>query len=162
MKSCRLLGLVAPVVLCLASLAAAAEPAAVDGLIKEFRGEVPLEKRTPQELEAAYGKVIDALLPKMGSENIPDRQGPCETLQAICWRAGRPGADEERAAVSKAIAARLGTDLPKPARIWLSKQLLHAGRADQRSAQRSGDHVLGFADHGPSPDLQPQRRGSRG
>jgi len=134
MRLCRLLGFVALAVLGLSSLAVAAEPAAVDALIKELRGEGAAEKRTPQELEAAYGKVLDALLPKIGSDNIPERQGPCETLQALCWRASRPGADAERAAVSKAIAAKLATDLPKPARIWLTKQLLHVGRAESVDA----------------------------
>ena len=134
MRPCRLLGFVAVAVLGFSSLAVAAEPAVVDALIKELRGEGAAEKRAPQELEAAYGKVIDALLPKIGSDNIPERQGPSETLQAICWRASRPGAEAERAAVSKAITARLATDLPKPARIWLTKQLLHIGRAESVNA----------------------------
>ena len=113
-----------------ASSALAAEPNA-DALTKEFLGQSPAAERTPAQLEAAYSQVLDALLPKMGGENPAERQGPEQTLQEICWRAGRPGADAERLAVCKAIAARLAKpDLPKMARVWLIKQLEHVGRAE--------------------------------
>ena len=44
------------------------------------------------------------------------------------WRAGRPGADAERAALSRAVAAKLGGKLAPPARIWLIKLLKDVGR----------------------------------
>jgi len=111
------------------SLVAAGE-AGIDDVIREFRGEAPPVKRTPLQLQMAYSQALDALLPKMGSEKIPERQGPEQTFQRICWRAGRPGAETERAAVCKAIVAKLQSPLPKTARVWLLKQLEHIGRGE--------------------------------
>ncbi|NOZ23021.1 MAG: hypothetical protein GXP25_18260 [Planctomycetes bacterium] len=102
----------------------------VDPLIKEFKGQAEAVKRTPEQLQAAYAKVLQSLLPDMGSEDVNKQKGPQQTFQDICWRAGRPGAENERAAVCKAIVAKLGPDTPKPARIWLLKQLEHIGRAE--------------------------------
>ena len=111
------------------TLALAGEPSA-DELAKEFLGQTPAVERTPQQLEAAYAKVLDSLAPNMGSEDPGKRQGPEQTLQAICWYAGRPGAEAHRLAVCKAMVARLGGDLPKLTRVWLIKQLEHIGAAE--------------------------------
>jgi len=105
----------------------AGEPTA-DDLIKEFRGEADAQKRTPKQLEAAYAKVLDSLVPQITGDDPGPRQGPEQGLERICWRAGRPGADAERLALCTTIAARLKADVPQQARIWLTKQLLHIGR----------------------------------
>ena len=99
-------------------------------LIREFKGEAEPGKRTPQEMEAAYVRVIESLLPKMGSDNLEEQKASQQTFQEICWRAGRPGAEVERAAVCKAIAARLSAAVPPAARVWLLKQLEYIGREE--------------------------------
>jgi len=102
----------------------------VKALIQEFLEQTPAVERTPAQLEAAYSQVLDSFLPQMGSENPGERQGPEQTFQEICWKAGRPGADASRLAVCKAIVSRLGKNPPKMARVWLLKQLEHIGSAE--------------------------------
>lgn len=112
--------------LCVASGAALAGEANVDELVKQLDGPNP-----PENLEAAYGQVIEAWLPAMSSENMADRQKPEQAFQDLCWRAGAPGAEAKRAAVCKAMVARLarpGTG--KWPRVWFLKQLQLIGRAE--------------------------------
>ena len=116
------------------ALAATASAASVDDLIREFSGDADPVKRTPAQLEAAYAKVLAALIPDMGKERIPDRAKSQQTFERISLRAGRPGAGAERLALSKAMAARLGPATPKQARIWLVKQLQHIGRDEAAPA----------------------------
>ncbi|MFP4057375.1 MAG: HEAT repeat domain-containing protein [Candidatus Brocadiia bacterium] len=104
--------------------------ASVDDLVAEFTGGAEPVERSVEELEAAYTKVLEAFLPAMGSEDPNVRKDPEQTFQAICWRAGRPGAEKERAAVCRVIARKLGTDLPLHAQLWLIKQLEHIGAAE--------------------------------
>jgi HEAT repeat protein len=105
--------------------------ASTDDLIKQLQGEA---KMTPQELEGAYAKVLDSLMPAMGSDNAAERSKPQQTFQGLCWHAGRPGADAERAAVCKVIAARLAKDMPKPACVFLLSQLERIGTAESVNA----------------------------
>ncbi|MEW6358376.1 MAG: HEAT repeat domain-containing protein [Planctomycetota bacterium] len=102
----------------------------VDQLVKEFKGQAESVKRTPEQLQAAYARVLDSLLPDMGSDDVNKQKTPQQTFQDICWRAGRPGAEDERAAVCRAIVPKLGPETPQPARIWLLTQLEHIGRAE--------------------------------
>ncbi|MBM4085832.1 MAG: hypothetical protein FJ272_13675, partial [Planctomycetes bacterium] len=157
-----LLAALAPVLL--------AQDAEVEQLIREFKGEAPLRALTPPQLEAAYAKVLDSLLPKMGSEDENEQKMPQQTLQDICWRAARPGAETERLAVCKAIAARLGANMPKPARLWLIKQLEHIGRAESVASLAPiladpdpplRDRALRALAVNPSPDAANAIRGER-
>lgn len=104
--------------------------ASVDDLTKEFRGEAPAQQRAPQEQEVAYGKVLDALLPDMGSDDVKKQSGPQQTLQRMAYHASRPGAEAERAALSKTMAAKLGEAVPVIARVWILRQLEAIGRAE--------------------------------
>lgn len=108
----------------------ATQASEIDQLVKELKGEAPAKERYGWELESAYKKVLDALLPKIGSENPEEQKAPQQDLQAICWYASRPGAEAERAAVCKAIASRLKPELPNPAKTWLLLQLERVGRAE--------------------------------
>jgi HEAT repeat protein len=74
-------------------------------------------------LEAAYSTVIEELLPEMGAEQIADREEAQQTFEKICFRAGRPGAEIERAALCRAMLAYVGPEAPPPARVWLLRQL---------------------------------------
>ncbi|HPD17202.1 MAG TPA: HEAT repeat domain-containing protein [Planctomycetota bacterium] len=103
-------------------------------LTKEFTGEKPASERTPEQLDAAYAKVLDALMPDMGNEDPNKRGGPTRTLERIAFQASRPGAEADRAACAKAIAARLGPDVPPLARTWLIRMLERIGRAEAVAA----------------------------
>jgi HEAT repeat protein len=107
-----------------------AEEPNVGELTRELKGEKPAAERTPEQLDAVCAKVLDALMPDMGNEDPGKCGGPQGTLEAIAFRASRPGAEAERAACSKAIAARLGPDVAPLARVWLLRQLERIGRAE--------------------------------
>lgn len=99
-------------------------------LTRELTGEKPADQRTPEQWEAVYAQVLDALLPDMGNEDAGRRSGFQGTLERIAFRAGRPGAAAERAACAKAIAARLGPEVGPLGRVWLLRQLERIGRAE--------------------------------
>jgi len=73
---------------------------------------------------------LEEWLPGMSAEDIPDRQGPQQQFQDVCFQLGTPGREAERAEACQVIAEVLGTRLAKPARIWLLKQLEHIGREE--------------------------------
>lgn len=100
----------------------------VDELVREFRGEAEPRTRTPGELEAAYSNVLDALAPKMGGDDWGKGGGERRTFQRICWRAGRPGAGRERAALCRATAKKVLSTAPHVARVWMIRQLERIGR----------------------------------
>ena len=127
MQQMRMASIVVLALLVAGCFAVAGEPS-VDDLIKEFQGGAPAQPRSPQALEAAYATVLDALVPKIVGDNPQPRQQPEQALQAICWRAARPGAEPERLAACRALSRRLGTEISKQARIWLTRQLHHVGR----------------------------------
>jgi len=100
----------------------------VEQLIKELKGEAPAKKRTKPLLEAAHVAALKALLPGLASDNPDERQQAQRAYKAICWHAGRPGAEAERAAVSKVVLGKLSTKLPKPTLIFLLEVLEYTGR----------------------------------
>ncbi len=100
----------------------------VQALIAELKGDSAPRERTPEQWQAAHAAVLAALLPQMGKADPNQRKAPQQTYQDICWRASRPGAEVERSAAEKAIVAQLKPDTPKPARLWLIKQLQFMGR----------------------------------
>lgn len=105
-----------------------AEPPNVGELTQELVGERPAATRPPEQLEAVYAQVLEPLLPDLGSEDPGKRNGPQGTIERIAFRAGRPGAEADRAACSKALAARLGSGQGALARVWLLRQLERIGR----------------------------------
>ena len=122
---------------CLAAalaMAAAASAMAADAnvadLVKEFRGQAEPKQRTPEELQAAYAAVLAQLLPDMSGQDLGKQGGAQATLEDITFRAGRPGADAERLALSKAIAAALPATSTPLAKTWLVRQLQYVGRAE--------------------------------
>jgi HEAT repeat protein len=107
-----------------------AEETNVGELTKELTGEKPAAARTPQQLDAVYAKVLDALMPNMGNEDPGKRNDPQATLERIAFHASRPGAEADRTACSKAIAARLGPQTGPLGRVWLLRQLERIGRGE--------------------------------
>ena len=99
-------------------------------LVQEFTGEVQPLRRSSGGLRQAYGIAIDFLIPGMAVESVPDREQPQQMFQTMCLRAGRPGANKERAALCRAIADRLGPAIPCEARAWMLRQLQRIGRGE--------------------------------
>ena len=110
-------------------LLAAAEPNLAD-LTRELTGEKPAATRTPEQLDAVYGQVIDSLVPNLGNESVPGREGSYATLERIAFRAGQPSMEADRLACSKVLAAKLGPDVAPLARMWILRQLERMARAE--------------------------------
>jgi HEAT repeat protein len=92
----------------------------------------PITPRAPQEVareptRSAYDEILDELLPGMGADSVVERQKPQQTFEDLCLYAARPGAEDERLALCQAIVKRLGPETPKPARVWMLRQLAHIG-----------------------------------
>jgi len=126
----RLIGTMAAVVLAGVPAGLCAEGPDVGELTRELTGEKPTASRTAGQLDAVYAQVLDALMPDMGSDDVGKSSGPQGTLERIAFQASRPGADADRAACAKALAARLGPDVPAPARVWVLRQIQRIGRAE--------------------------------
>lgn len=124
------IGLLAVAILLAGATALVAEEPNVGELTRELTGEKPAAERTPAQLDAAYNAVIEALMPDMGNEDPGKRGGPQGRLERIAFHACRPGAEAERAACAKAVAARLGPDAGPLGRVWLLRQLERIGRAE--------------------------------
>jgi len=73
---------------------------------------------------------FDGLFPNMGSDNLDERRRAHLALEEMVHAAGRPGAEADREALSKAIAAKLGAGTAKVARVWLLKNLQFIGREE--------------------------------
>ncbi|MBP7933937.1 MAG: hypothetical protein KA354_04740 [Phycisphaerae bacterium] len=78
--------------------------------------------------EAEYAKKIDSLLPGMGAERLVDRREPQMAFEKICFEASAPGKPAEREALCKALIAKVGPEVAKPARIWLLRKVETIGR----------------------------------
>ncbi len=105
----------------------------VEELTKQLSGEAALVAKTPAELERAYAEVLPSLLAKAETDDVG--------LQKVTFRASRPGAEQERAALSKVLAAKLSADAPTPAKVVLLRHLQRIGRdeAVKAVAGRLGD-----------------------
>ena len=105
----------------------AAQPG--EDLIKELTSEAAA-KRTPEDLQAAYAKLLASLIPGMGAPNIPDQASAQQAYQRLCFHVSRPGADNERLALCRATAAALVPETPMWARVWMMRQMERIGRAE--------------------------------
>jgi HEAT repeat protein len=108
----------------------AAEKPNIDELTQELAGERPAVQRTPEQFQAVYLLVLDSLMPNMGNEDPGRREGPQARIEKIAFHASRPGAEAQRAACAKAIAARLGPAAGPLGRAWLLRQLERIGRGE--------------------------------
>jgi HEAT repeat protein len=128
-------------VLCLAGIADAqrAKPAPVPPpvddatLVLEFKGQYPARTRTPEQLRADYGKAVRFLLAKAAAEvpaAVHYHTSPREDLEAVCLRAGRPGAEAERGALCNVMIAVLNEAKPGVPADVLVAMLGYIGRAE--------------------------------
>lgn len=108
-----------------------AQPAEdVGSLMRELKGETPAVSRTPGQWREAHAKALAAFLSDMAGKDVKVQEQAQRTWQTICWRAGRPGAEAERASLCGAMAEALGKPVGKPAKLWLLKQLEYIGRGE--------------------------------
>ena len=108
----------------------AAETPNLDELTQELRGERPQKQRTAAQLDVVYALVLEPILADLGSEDAGRRGDAQSRLERIAFWASRPGAEADRAACSKAIAAALGPRVQPLARVWLLRQLERIGREE--------------------------------
>jgi len=80
--------------------------------------------------EPPFAEVLEGSLPDMGAVDIGDREKPQQRLQNVCFSLGAPGREAQRAEACRLMAAKLGPETAKPARVWLLKQLRLIGRAE--------------------------------
>lgn len=102
----------------IAGSARAADAPNPDDLIKQLIDGTSSAK-TPADFEAAYSEVLPTLIAK-----------PLESdtaLQKIAFRASRPGAETERAALGKILAARLSQGGSNPLKVLLLRHIQRIG-----------------------------------
>ena len=80
--------------------------------------------------DETFAALLDRLLPGMGAEEIPAQSQPRQQLQEAVWGLGVPGKEAELREACKLMAARIGKDTRKAARIWLMTQLMREGAAE--------------------------------
>ena len=90
-------------------------------------GPIDIKGKTNEE-------ALALLIPGMARAELPDRNAPQQQWQAICLAAGAPGNEAKRLEVCKLMIAKLGADVPDPARFWMLKQLEYIGRAESVAA----------------------------
>ena len=74
-------------------------------------------------LEQSFIVKIDELLPGMGDADLVKRQKPQLAFERICFENSGPGNESERAALCKAIMAKVGPETAMPARVWLLRKV---------------------------------------
>jgi len=77
-----------------------------------------------------FTEVMRELARKLGGQDLFARGEAAKELDALCNQASRPGAESEREAICRAMAANTGSDTPKPARLWLLRQIERYGGAE--------------------------------
>jgi len=80
--------------------------------------------------KAEFKTQLEGWLPGMGGDDIGQRNGPQQSLQNVCFQAGAPGREADRATVCQVLAEALGTEMAPPARVWLLTQLQWIGREE--------------------------------
>ncbi len=76
-------------------------------------------------------QTVNDLIPKMAADPPEARYEPQIELQNLAVRAARPGAESERAALAKILAAKAADPaVPQASRVWIVRQLQHIGAAE--------------------------------
>jgi len=100
---------------------------AVGGLLVVFATLTAAAQEEAPSFKEQFQAQLAEWLPGMGAEKIPDRRDSQQKLQQLCFQLGTPGREAQRIEACRVMAETLGTQLPKPTRIWLLKQLQHIG-----------------------------------
>jgi HEAT repeat protein len=110
--------LTAALALAVALLAAGSAQAQAKGVYPERPATMPTVKD------------LDTLVPDSAGDDLQKRANAMKAIEVLAMNAARPGAEAERAAVSQALAAKLGAATPQLARVWLIRQLQLIGKAE--------------------------------
>ncbi|MGB2822134.1 MAG: HEAT repeat domain-containing protein, partial [Phycisphaerae bacterium] len=105
-------------------------------LIQEFKGLAKPVARAPEALQGEYARAVKYLLARMADRNTSSRrrlEGQGD-LEAICLRAGRPGAEAERAALCMALLPFLEGGAAEASRETVVRMLEYVGRAESVEA----------------------------
>ena len=100
----------------------------VDELIAKLTAQAETSHHGAGELQLAYARLLDKLMPGLSADDLAHRTATRRTLESVCLNAGRPGAEQERECLCLAIVVRLGPTTPHDARVWLLQQVQHLGR----------------------------------
>jgi HEAT repeat protein len=84
----------------------------------------------PGMTEAQFLDKIDELMAGMGAPKIEDRKDAQMSFERICFDNSAPSRKNERAALCKAIMQRVGSNVAKPARVWLLRKVESIGREE--------------------------------
>jgi len=84
---------------------------------------------------AGVEQTVNDLIPRLAAAKVEDRYSAQMELQHLAANAARPGAEAERAELTKILAAK-ATDaaVPQPARVWIVRQLDYFGAAESVGA----------------------------
>ncbi len=88
------------------------------------------DNKEEASFQAQFRAQLQEWLPGMGAEKIPDRRDAQQKFQQACVALGTPGREAQRTEACQVIAEVLGSELAKPARIWLLWQLEFLGRQE--------------------------------
>jgi len=104
--------------------AADAPAASPDELVSQLQGKsaTPIAAKTAIEWEAAYTAALPKLIEKPETDDL--------ALQTIALRAGRPGAEIERAALGNVLARQLSAEAPAPLKVMLLRHVQRIGRGE--------------------------------
>lgn len=118
--------------LCFVGAAAAQRSSSSEAaLVQELKGLAAPRARTADALKADYEKAVRYLLARMGEQDGSSRWRLTarDDLEAICLRAGRPGAETERAALCGVLSGLLGAEAETPRGVIL-RMLEYIGRGE--------------------------------
>ncbi len=94
----------------------------------------PIQAAAGAAVAAGAGRLLagelEDLLPKIGSDNLNDRKGGRDRFEDLVLAAGKPGAEADRAATSKAVCALLDKEMSDDTRCWLLRELWLIGGAE--------------------------------
>jgi HEAT repeat protein len=98
----------------------------VTGLVDQFKA-AEGSARTAAQLDAACTAIVTAALPALESDEPGLHQVGRTTTLEFAFYVSRPGAEPERLALSKALAAKVAA-AKVPAKVWICRLFQHMGR----------------------------------
>jgi HEAT repeat protein len=110
----------------LGGVPAFAGPSKPEALVLTLNG-----NETPEQLQQLYGKTLAELAAAIGNDaKDKEKLQAVNTLEALVHQAARPGAEPQRIACCKAMAAALEGDAAVDAKLWMLKFLTYAGKEE--------------------------------
>jgi HEAT repeat protein len=101
----------------------------VTGPVAQFKAAAEGPVRTAAQLDTACAAIVAAALPAMESEDPLLRGVGQSAIEDLAFFVSRPGAEAERLALSKALAAKVGAAKPL-AQVWMCRMMQQLGNAE--------------------------------